>query len=225
MSGTSGIEPVARRRCVALTGLGSGWTPGFTGLGSGWTPGSRGVAPGWFVWAPSGQGPRVPGALPRAGLSGPLRGKDQGARSPGSVPGALPRAGLSGPLRGKDQGFPGRCPGLDCLGPFGARTKRPIPRLGSRGVAPGWIVWAPSGQGTNAPDPRSGFPGRCPELIPRPRSRGVAPGWIVWAPSGQGTPPDHPLPRESDRPALPGSRSLGAVPASMLLVMMAADER
>jgi hypothetical protein len=35
---------VPRRRCVALTGLGSGWVTG-----------PRGVAPGWLVSAPSGQ--------------------------------------------------------------------------------------------------------------------------------------------------------------------------
>jgi hypothetical protein len=109
---------------------------------------TQGVALGWDVPAPSGRGPqRVnPGRCPGLVCSGPF-----GARSPTRVPRALPWAGLFGPLRGEvpnastqgaalgwtvpaplgrgpKRAYPGRCPGLDCSGPFGARSPTRVPR-------------------------------------------------------------------------------------------------
>src|SRR5271165_4341142 len=97
--------------------------------------------------------PRFPGAMPRAGLLRPLWGEMGVGLGRARFPGAMPRAGLLRPLWGEIGmelaawlDSPGRCPGLDCCGPFGAKSEWNW-RRGSipRGDAPGWIVAAPLG--------------------------------------------------------------------------------
>ena len=123
--------------------------------------GSRGVAPGWYVQAPSGQimvvfgeesrnsfvsrEERFPGRCPGLVCSGPFGANHGGVRrgvseflrlARGKVPGALPRAGMFRPLRGKSWWCSARSLGIPS-----SRARK-----GSRGVAPGWYVQAPSGQ-------------------------------------------------------------------------------